>query len=313
MVTVRVCGTWLVLNATLLFIGGCDTSPILTGPKNDIQFDPKVREPAFRKNHPNVLFDEAHHNYHTATGLYKSFVELVTNDGYRVTPNKAKFTRQSLAEYDLLLIANAQGGETLPEAAESAFTDAECDAVYDWVHTGGRLLVTDHYPIGAAMENMGSRFGVEMSDGYTLDEQNHEELGNAGWLVFSRENGLLGDHPIIRGRRDAETIRRVTTFMGQSLKGPEGSVVFLKLADSAEDSFPPDGKRRVSAAGRSQGLAFRVGEGRVVILGEAAVLSAQVRQLSGKQEPVRVGMTFPGSDNRQLALNTMHWLSGLLD
>jgi hypothetical protein len=49
----------------------------------------------------------------------------------------------------------------------------------------------------------------------------------------------------------------------------------------------------------------------VVVLGEAAVLSAQVVKQPGK-EPQRVGMTFPGSDNRQFALNIMHWLSRLL-
>jgi hypothetical protein len=103
----------------------------------------------------------------------------------------------------------------------------------------------------------------------------------------------------------------VTTFLGQSLKGPAGSAAFLRLADSATDRLPHDNKE-VPAAGRAQGIAFRFGKGRVIVLGEAAVLTAQVVKQPGRA-PRRVGMHFPGSDNRQLALNSMHWLSGLLD
>ena len=64
---------------------------------------------------------------------------------------------------------------------------------------------------------------------------------------------------------------------------------------------------RPSAAGRAQGIAFKFGKGRVVVLGEAAMMSAQ---LAGPEKR-RMGMNMPGSDNRQLALNIMHWLSGL--
>jgi hypothetical protein len=45
-----------------------------------------------------------------------------------------------------------------------------------------------------------------------------------------------------------------------------------------------------------------------VVLGEAAMMSAQ---LAGPQK-MKFGMNRPGIDNRQLALNIMHWLSGLL-
>ncbi len=45
--------------------------------------------------------------------------------------------------------------------------------------------------------------------------------------------------------------------------------------------------------------------GRVVVMGEAAELSAQ---LIGTE---RFGMNVPGLDNRQMALNILRWLSGL--
>ena len=63
------------------------------------------------------------------------------------------------------------------------------------------------------------------------------------------------------------------TFTGQSLKGPAGSTALLKLADTAFDEGP---KGKFSAAGRAQGLVLRHGKGQVVMMGEAAELTAQV-------------------------------------
>ena len=74
----------------------------------------------------------------------------------------------------------------------------------------------------------------------------------------------------------------------------------------------PGAPEPVSAKGRSQGVAFALGRGRVVVLGEAALLSARVTLLDG-QEYAKVGMNRPGTDNRQFALNLMHWLSRLTD
>ncbi len=173
----------------------------------------------------------------------------------------------------------------------------------DWVQAGGSLLlITDHAPFGSAAESLAKRFGVDMSKGFTSDPVNSE--GDETSLVFTRKNMLLGDHPITRGRDDSERINRIQTFTGQSLKGPDGSVAILRLGDTAEDLGDD---KPISAAGRAQGIAFALGKGRVVVLGEAAELSAQ---LIGRR---RFGMNVHGLDNRQMALNIMHWLSGLLE
>ncbi len=285
----------------------------LGGQRADPDFDPKVARPAYPDpgKHPSVLFDEAHHNFHTAGGRYKAFADLVASDGYRVTPNRRAFSEETLAGHDLLVVANALGaeGQAHPDAAKPAFTDAESDAVRDWVDAGGSLLlITDRPPFGAPSEELGRRFGVEMSRGMTFDPTNSER-DRPATLIFSRSNGLLpGDHPIVRGRDESERVDRVLTFAGQSLRGPEGSVAFLKLAATAIDRDPAEGLL-TPAAGRSQGLAFAHGKGRVVVLGEAGQLSAQV--LGFPPEPM--GMNYPGSDNRRLALNLMHWLSRLAD
>src|SRR5580765_6700524 len=129
----------------------------------DPDFETKVAHPAYTKNGPKVLFDEAHNNFHTAGGRYKPFADLITSDGYQVTPNKEKISAQVLKGFDLLVISNALGAAQMnvPEAANPAFTDAECDAVRDWVKGGGALLlIADHAPMGSANQILGDRFGV---------------------------------------------------------------------------------------------------------------------------------------------------------
>ena len=57
--------------------------------------------------------------------------------------------------------------------------------------------------------------------------------------------------------------------------------------------------------GWSQGAATEKGDGRVVVFGEAAMFSSQTTQ--GGRE---MGMTSPqATNNQQLLLNIMHWLS----
>ena len=61
-----------------------------------VEFDATVDNPAYVTDHPRVLFDEAHFNLHTVTGETKPLVDLITNDGYRVTANQEKFQRRIL-------------------------------------------------------------------------------------------------------------------------------------------------------------------------------------------------------------------------
>ena len=281
----------------------------------DPDFDTKVTNPAYTGKHPKVFLDEAHFNFHTASGRYKPFADLITSDGYQVIPSKEKFSKSALKGCDVLVISNALGAMAMgsPEASNPAFTEEECDAVRDWVRAGGNLLlIADHAPMGAANEKMGLRFGVEMSKGYTGDPENRdEETKSDTFLKYNRDNKLLGDHPITRGRNESERISRIISFTGQSLKGPKDSVAFMKLADTAVDLTPARQgveEKQTSAAGHAQGIAFKFGKGRVVVMAEAGMLSAQ---LAGPQK-VKFGMNRPGIDNRQLALNIMHWLSRLL-
>jgi hypothetical protein len=281
--------------------------------ESDPDFDAKVARPAYVKAHPKVLIDEAHNNFHTAGGRYKPFATLLSNDGYQIISNKEKFQPSMLKGHDVLVIANALGAAFIfaTGADKPAFTEAECDAVRDWVRDGGSLLlIADHAPVGGANEILSKRFGVEMSKLHTLDKA-HADLkngGNPGWIIYSRENGLLGDHPITQGRDATEKVNSVTTFTGQALKGPQGSAAFLRLADTVVD-YDMKAEKEVPTTGDSQAVALRFGKEKLVVLGEAAMMTAQV---AGPNK-LKFGMNREGNDDKQLALNIMHWLSGLLD
>ena len=280
----------------------------------DPEFKTNVERPAYSKNTPRVLFDEAHFNFHRSTGRYKPLADLLTNDGYRVVVNRQPFTKKSLESFKLLIVVNALGEEDIDEVAaeNSAFTDEECSVVRDWVRGGGALLlIAGRRPFGNSAANLAKQFGVEMAGSFTQDDENCVEKDNPSLIIYSRENQLLADHPITQGREALEKVSRVIVFSGQSLKGPDESTGFLKLADSATE-FPtasPSPVVKISARGRSQGLALKIGSGRAVVLAEADMLTAL---LGGPPEKEPIGMNYPGIDNRQLALNIMHWLSGLL-
>ncbi|HEX8662168.1 MAG TPA: hypothetical protein VF686_09910 [Brevundimonas sp.] len=143
------------------------------------------------------------------------------------------------------------------------------------------------------------------------------------------------DHPIITGRGADERVTSVTAFTGQSLEGPDGATVLLPMTVGARESrdlptlqaladrIGPSGEggggteaalaELSSPALPAQGLAFDHGRGRVVVLGEAGMLSAQLIRFpppSGRPDQ-RFGMNVaPG--NAQFGLNIMHWLTGLL-
>jgi hypothetical protein len=276
----------------------------------DPEFDVSVARPAYKKDGPRVMFDEAHHNFHTTDGRYKPFVDLLMNDGYNVIRNRQTFVKARLSGFKILVIANALGAEEDDDkgADESAFTQEEIAAVAEWVKGGGDLLlIADHAPFGGAAAALATSFGVDMSKGYTFDPE-HSVAGSPTQLIFSRENKLLANHAIAEGRNENERINVVRSFTGQSLKGPEGSIEILKLADSASDRPTYTDQTSVSAAGRAQAIALKFGKGRVVVHGEAAMLSAQI---SGPDKST-MGMNVPGNDNKQYTLNLLHWLSGIL-
>ena len=308
----------------------------------DSTYVPTVARPAFTTRRPVVMVDEAHHNHFTAGGYYRGLAALLEADGLRVVPGTQPFSAELLRTCDILVVADALGDAraTGPEARRSAFRPAECDAVRDWVRAGGSLLlVADPSPYASAMDSLTRRFGVETGKGYTLDTRRvDEEMNNQGSIVYRRDQGALGNHPILRGRGRDERVDHVVTFNGQSLTGPPGSRGLLVLGRSswdvpftadarhetdrrlralADTSSVPLTRGSVPAMGRFQGVAFAFGRGRVVALGEGSMLSAQFllgrEALRRGRDRLRIGLNRPDLDNEKFALNVMRWLGRALN
>ncbi len=119
-----------------------------------------------------------------------------------------------------------------------------------------------------------------------------------GFSSPAKTRSCTGDHAILNGREPSERVNRVLTFGGQSLKGPLGSVM-LKLAETATD-WADQG-----------GLCCRAGTRHCLYLwqGPGRRDGRSGRTVSRGRDIPPMGMNVPNCDNRQLALNIMHWLS----
>ena len=284
----------------------------------DTTFDTRIERPAWVPGSgPRLVLDEAHHNFHTLDGRYRPFGDLARADGFRVSAGTAPFTRESLRACDVLVIANALGSDDMGDssAMRPAFTAGEIATLKTWIEAGGALLlIADHAPMGSAAASLGRALGVDMRSAYTLDPVRGRK-GNPTTIEYSGGAGLDTTSALVRGRPGDPRVRTVVTFTGQSLEGPPGAVKLLELGGQAYDamvtfeqwqqldSIPPAMRR--GAAGRAQGLAFERGGGRVVVMAEAAMMSAQ---LAGPGGRFKVGMNAPGSDDRQFAINVLRWL-----
>jgi hypothetical protein len=290
-------------------------TPLFAQQVGDLNYKPQVDRPAYAKGvGPMVLIDEAHHNFHTADERYKPFADLLRRDGYRVIGSKAEFTRESLKDARILVIANALSEKNLNRPVLptfSAFTPEEIAAVRTWVEDGGSLLlIADHMPWSGAAAKLGSAFGFLFANGFAFT------VDGSGTMQFRTEDGSLQDHSIVRGRDTRESIDFVMTFTGQAFRvrrGVDAQPVII-FGDRALLLMPTEAWRfskqtpRMSASGMFQGATLQHGSGRVAVFGEAAMFTAQI----SKKKKV-MGMNHPDAKyNAQFLLNIMHWLSGQL-
>lgn len=314
--------TMTPLKKVIIFVGFMLLVPVSvllayaynTSQHEDHGWDIVLHSITYQDSHPRIVIDRAHHNAHTARGKYRPFAELLRMDGCRVKNGTRHFSAGSLKHTDVLVVVNASGGGqmnifgiNLPGSDdrrdEPAFSSSEIAAVQTWVAQGGSLLlIADHAPYGEAAAPLADAFGVHMHKGFT-------EIPNekSDPMEFSVANGRLPNHPIVEGTDSTTRVARVFTFTGQSLDGPAGATVLLSLPKNAIEYMPAPGEGHVEMteekAGAAQGLAFNYGKGRVVVLGEAAMLTAQVYRGD------HFGMNTPGCDNQQFALNIVHWLT----
>jgi hypothetical protein len=255
-----------------------------------------VSEPAFRRWHPRVLFDAAHHEVHRIDATYKAFADLVRNDGCVIEVRDRPFGRERLAAYDVLVIAGALGAPLgdAAKAKEPAFTADEVSVIKAWVDRGGALLLsTDHEPVSSANAGLTRVFGVESLGQVITDAEHPLQNYFPTNILATRENGLLRDHPITQG------VAAVGVFGGQSFRVPSGAAIIIGIGSQATAGE--------ASPGDAQMVAASFGRGRVVITGDMGMLSAQLVTENGVTGPW--GMNVPGVDNRRLVLNVVRWLA----
>jgi hypothetical protein len=280
----------------------------------DLGYKPPIENPAYAKGEgPRVGIDEAHTNFHTATGRYAPFANLVMRDGYRVARVKKAFSDAQLKNLNILVIANPihrRNDRNWELPTPSAYTDDEIAAVYKWVKEGGSLfLILDHMPFPGGGGKLAEVFGFKFSNGFAY-------LGNSlGSEPDEYKPGSgLTDCVITQGRNEDERVTKIVTFTGSAFQPPKEAIkvlVFPKNSVSKESEQAwkfVRGTKEVDISGWSQGAILKVGAGRIAVFGEAASFTAQ-RAGSGKR---RVGMAASYADqNYKMLLNVMHWLSDL--
>lgn len=279
----------------------------------DYGWKPEVAHPSFRSERPRLLFDEGHGNAGTLSfvGRYWPLAQLLRADGYQLARSSKPFTRELLQEARILAIINASGAakpqafginlphQTKKERSDPAFLPEEISTIREWIENGGSLLfVADHAPFGESVSALAESLGVVMHKGFVEVPNESSDP-----LVFSAENSRLGNHPIIAGSSPENRLTRVMTYTGQSLDGPPEATILLQLPPTAIE-FVPDGEAmKEEPAGQAQGLAFERGRGRVVVLGEGGMLTAQV------SKRVPYGMNTGDNDNAMFVRHVMRWLA----
>lgn len=306
--------TWLLVLMTL-------GVPVAAQQLADPSFRFTNAKPAFAAGKgPRACIDLAHHNFQSPgqnPGSYDPFAQLLRGDGYRVRETSQAFTSEMLTDCELLVIVLPVGRENQRDWAlphSSAFTRAELEAVYRWIHRGGGLLlITDHAPGPGAIADLASMLGVVLLDGAAREKDPVGPLPD----VFSRVGGQLSEHALLSGRDVTERIEAVGTFAGAAFQASrewspllvfgKEAVAWVALGINFRD-VPISEWPRFSVAGWFHAGARRVGEGRVVLLGEVSMCTAL---LDPKRQPI--GMNHPqATGNGQFCLNSVRWLSGIL-
>ena len=275
----------------------------------DSSFHFRIAQPIFSKEKgPLVSIDEAHNNVHTARTGWSTMANLLTEDGFRVQRNAVSFTKESLAPVDILVIVNPLHESNIRKwklPCPSAFSEEEIKVVKDWVLQGGRLFIAaDHMPIGGAVQELASAFGVEWGNCFDFHKKNR-------WppATFDRVSGMLVKSVLTDSSTNTFQIDKIGTFTGSAFRGDSLQPI-LQFDDSYVLKYPQVAwqfnkkTKEETAEGWYQGAYGRFGKGKVVFMGEAAMFTAQIRKRT------KIGMNSElVPDNKLLALNIFRFLS----
>jgi len=208
------------------------------------------------------------------------------HDGYVVRQLSTRFDEASLAGVDIVISKNPLPAynpddigslKRLPFQTPSALERDEIEFLYNWVSSGGALLLQiEHMPVAGAAEELTSRFDFVISNGFAVDERSLQEypngpnqgIGAAGEVSFRRSDRSLADHPITNGRTLAERVDSIVTSTGAAFRLPPDGKSLLTFGPSFVSFLPEtawefdDTTPRQAIGGWSQAGIARIGSRR---------------------------------------------------
>lgn len=282
----------------------------------DSTFTYEVIQPAYNYNQgPLIAIDEYHNNDMSVGNRMFPLINVLKNDGYRIEAWNKPLTQELNGVNTLVIIGALHYSNVnnwkLP--TPEAMSDEEIDQLLNWIQNGGNLLlVADHMPFPGAVKKLSTKLGVEWYNGFVIDSINW------GLSIFSRREKTLKAHPLLEGRNIDEKINWVATYYGSGFQLKDNTIkglfsfnnpdVISYQTTEAWRMFPDT--PTIPSNLLFQAAVFKKGKGRVAIIGEASLFSAQ---LVGKDKQP-VGINFNNQNqNLQFVLNLFHWLSGAID
>ena len=265
----------LLLFVPLVSFGQQQNYPYKWPMYNDINMDLKVENPSYEINDgPLIMFDSAHKNFFIQSHLIKPLVDLLLNDGYRISFLDKEFSKTSLSQAKVLVVITALPFDFTTEssaAEKNTFSQNELNELQSWVKYGGSLLAfSEHAPFDQAINPLLRKFEIESSVGTTIDTINYENKYGQGMIKFENNN-LNKNHPIVSGKYKVE---RLVSFGGSALLGPKYENI-LKLGESSLNTKHSSG---VGPEGRgdSQGLVGTYGLGKIAVFGDSNGFTAMI-------------------------------------
>lgn len=229
---------------------------VLTLASQHVGAQAQEQQPAYPLGEgPVVLLDLGHNNLDDES-FPPILAETFVQEGYVVRELLTGFDEDSLAGVDIVISKNPlparagmrqrQGSFTTGTTSgwrlptPSVFSQDEIELLGNWVSSGGALLLQlEHMPLAGAVEALASRFGIEVSDGFAVDEKSLEDYPNGRAIPVEEAVKLA---PQI-----AEVLEAVPVDRGV-WNGPTGELVL------------PVSSRTVGQTGRWQTTRSRMGE-----------------------------------------------------
>lgn len=282
-------------------------------------FTGRVDPPTWRADGPPVLLDDAHWNYGTGRSRLVSLAQLLAADGYLVLPGANAARAETLVDAKVAVIVNPLGVPgvlrraadavrlgNLPMFDDDALLSQEIETTAQWVENGGSLLLAvDEAPFARGSVGLAARLGVTLR-GRAVVDVGHSEGPSPSWLTFSRENGLIGEHPIVDGIAGLPPVNFVVAFTGQALEAGDGAVSLLRLSPSATEVARPGDPPTTGhpVGGLAMAVAFERGRGRVVVIGDSHVITNDAQAGGGA-----TGLEWPSTNNTRFVRAVFAWLS----